>query len=149
MAMIFNKCEKRAEFCMLAENGKCKLHRCVYEPSVLDYVSIDFIWDTIEKCDKEWLEDDNHWCKNKADALRDLLDEWYAEKLPPEEEPKLIPYELKKVDLPVVEIKKYVKVESADLDSPLARDFCEYLEGVINGQFERLMKKKNEGELGG
>lgn len=42
-------------------------------------ISIDFIWDKIEYFDKQWLENDSLWCKNMADAYRELLEDWECE----------------------------------------------------------------------
>ena len=56
--------------------------------SVLEYVDylptvealpVDYIWDRAEFYEKQWLEDDNHWCKNVAEALRALLEDWEGE----------------------------------------------------------------------
>ena len=42
-------------------------------------VPADFILDRAELCDKEWEEDRNHYCRNVADGLRDLLQSWEDE----------------------------------------------------------------------
>ena len=42
-------------------------------------IPVDYIWDRAEFYEKQWLEDDNHWCKNVAEALRALLEDWDGE----------------------------------------------------------------------
>ena len=60
-----------------------------YEPSdftdaiddapTVEAIPVDYIWDRAEAYEKQWLEDDNHWAKNVAEALRALLEDWDGE----------------------------------------------------------------------
>ena len=38
-------------------------------------------------------------------------------------------------------IKKYITVTSIDLNSPAAKDFCDYLEKIINEKFIKFMRR--------
>ena len=42
-------------------------------------IPTDYIWQRAEWYEKQWLEDDNHWAKNVAEALRALLEDWDGE----------------------------------------------------------------------
>lgn len=46
----------------------------------VDAIPVDYIWERAEWYEKQWLEEDNHWCKNVAEALRALLEDWEGEK---------------------------------------------------------------------
>lgn len=46
----------------------------------VEAIPIDYIWERAEWYEKQWLEEDNHWCKNVAEALRALLEDWEGEK---------------------------------------------------------------------
>lgn len=45
----------------------------------VEAIPVDYIWDRAEFYEKQWLEDDNHWAKNVAEALRALLEDWDGE----------------------------------------------------------------------
>lgn len=47
--------------------------------STTSAIPTDYIWERAEWYEKQWLEEDNHWCKNVAEALRALLEDWDGE----------------------------------------------------------------------
>lgn len=49
------------------------------EAPTVDAIPVDYIWQRAEWYEKQWLEEDNHWCKNVAEALRALLEDWDGE----------------------------------------------------------------------
>lgn len=74
------ECKKTAcqSDCFMTTKKECSLDGVgMYVAN--DAIPVDFIWDRAEWYEKQWIDNENHWAKNVAEALRALLEDWDGE----------------------------------------------------------------------